>query len=391
MGTPDTAQRQRWLLQLAGVFLLAVVVRLILVALVHPQPVSDFRDYERAARWMAEGGLARVRQEWPDFFAVWPPGYPIFILLVRSLVDSRFAVLVAQAFLGALSPVLAMIIAHCLRPERAWLAGLLTALAPGAIVYCGLNASESLAVFLLVSGLALCLAANDNRLLSAAGGIVFGLTSLVRVAATIISVPAMVVLLVAGPRKAWPALVAFFLTILPWSIAQSAHYRAPVFVNFIGQHNLYIYNHPLNETGLFMVLPKSGPLDAKRAGWEMRSALLDIALHPAHYIYLCARRTGVWTGAIADWIMDRYAPSLMTADRVFRGALTIAALAAILAALRARRKELWPLVAGALCYVLATILVSAEVRFVHLALPMLAVLASNLVWPLRSASQVPPR
>lgn len=136
-----------------GVFLLALVVRLVFVC-VFNRPGdfvrSDMWVYDHRARNLLSGDLSA----WDTFT---PVGYPAFVAVVYALSGkSALAVGVLQAFLGALTAALSTLLAERTfgRRELALLLGVLCALHVPGVFYTGFLLTETTFSFLVVSAAA---------------------------------------------------------------------------------------------------------------------------------------------------------------------------------------------------------------------------------------------
>jgi hypothetical protein len=220
--------------QLAGLFILALALRLLLLfsgPWSQPeraeQPDSsrylllaeNLREYHTFGLEEPDGlihqAVARLRTAngtlppadanglRPESFRT--PGYPAFIALVQLLGGGLRAVLMVQCFLGAASACLTAGIAQFLglSPRAAFLTGLLWAIHPGLIVGDCLILTESLFNALIV--MALFLAGRMRSALEMAGvGFLLALATLVR--------PLGLLFLPAALAMAWPNLRSKILT-----------------------------------------------------------------------------------------------------------------------------------------------------------------------------------
>ncbi|MDE3096537.1 MAG: glycosyltransferase family 39 protein [Chloroflexota bacterium] len=173
---------QRWLRSgearwIIAVFLLALGVRLALVAYVHPSPRDGRYDdsvfFDSAARHLAAGdGYVFDPAVWkaPDgapiypgqhdltATALWPPGYPATLAVVYKLTgDSLWAARLLNVLLGALTPVLVFLIARRLFDlNAAAFAGVTLAVLPGHVLYTSVLLTETSFGFLVALVLAVC-------------------------------------------------------------------------------------------------------------------------------------------------------------------------------------------------------------------------------------------
>lgn len=168
--TPDA----RWLL---AVFALALVVRLIVVSVVTPDPrdgrFDDSVFYDSAARHLADGdGYVFDTTVWvaPDGnpiypnqpatvpTALWPPGYALTLAAIYAVTDDSFTVArFANAIFGALTAALVFLIArHLFDLAAAVAAGAALALMPAHVLFTAILLSETYFGFLMATVLAVC-------------------------------------------------------------------------------------------------------------------------------------------------------------------------------------------------------------------------------------------
>lgn len=129
-------------------------MRLVWVAWIRPEPISDFARYRGYAEALALDPFAPVARGVSL-------GYPLFVSFLFRLGLGVHGVYFAQAFLGAFTVYL---VADLLKPRRetgieasqrpfaAWLGGLLLAFAPGHIGYTSILGTEIFAALFLVWG-----------------------------------------------------------------------------------------------------------------------------------------------------------------------------------------------------------------------------------------------
>lgn len=163
----------KWLL---AVFAVALVVRLLALAYVHPDPRDGRFDdsvwYDTTARhlaagdgyvfdpsvWVAADG-SRIYPEENELSptALWPPGYPVTLAVVYALTgDSVTAGQLLNVLLGAATAGLVFLIARRLFDlTAAVFAGLSIALLPSHVLFTTVLLSETFFGFLLAAGLAI--------------------------------------------------------------------------------------------------------------------------------------------------------------------------------------------------------------------------------------------
>lgn len=168
--TPDA----RWLL---AVFALALVVRLLAVAYVHPNPRDGRFDdsvwYDATARHLAAGDgyvfdptIWKLADGSPIFpgetqqspTALWPPGYPLTLAALYKVTgDSLPAARLLNVLFGALTVALVFLIARRLFDRAAAIfAGGALAILPSHVLFTTILLSETYFGFLLASVLAIC-------------------------------------------------------------------------------------------------------------------------------------------------------------------------------------------------------------------------------------------
>jgi len=163
----------RWLI---AVFAVALMVRLLALAYVHPDPRDGRYDdsvwYDTTARHLAAGDgyvfdptvwvAADGSRIYPDEndtspTALWPPGYPLTLAAVYALTgDSVTAGQLLNVLLGAATVALAFLIARRLFDVTAAVfAGLALALLPSHVLFTTVLLSETYFGFLLAAALAI--------------------------------------------------------------------------------------------------------------------------------------------------------------------------------------------------------------------------------------------
>ena len=126
-------------------------MRLVWVAIVRAQPVSDFLFYYRGAVNIAGGDGYSIRDHATAFF---PVGYPAFLGAIFKVAGTDIAVMkLANVALWVVAAVLAYLLGKQVGGSRATglVAGLIVALYPEYLVYSALGASENLMVPLLLA------------------------------------------------------------------------------------------------------------------------------------------------------------------------------------------------------------------------------------------------
>jgi 4-amino-4-deoxy-L-arabinose transferase-like glycosyltransferase len=242
----------------AGIFLLALVPRLLFALAPHPPPFSDMEDYDRTAvNFLMGNGLAMS----PEYRAYRPPGYPVFLALLYAIVGHNLVVVrVIQASLSAGSCVLLYELARYLLADedQRWirigvpvLAGLALALYEPNIFLSGVILTETLFIFLLLLFLViLCGPLSERRLSRFAAPVLLGVLSLVRPVG-VTYIPALL-----AASTVWPwrlrrevcrialSLVLFLLPLIPWTIRNARVVHAIVPLSTNAGVNFYIGHHP---------------------------------------------------------------------------------------------------------------------------------------------------
>jgi 4-amino-4-deoxy-L-arabinose transferase-like glycosyltransferase len=249
-------------------FAAALLVRLLWLGFVHPEPLSDFRWYFGQGQRLAAGQGYTVTDDgcplWeqgrplpaPQPTAFWPVGYPLFLAgifrLFGGIIDPLLAAKSANValYLGLMAAL-----AWCVRRIfRSKLAGrialVLLAFLPNHIAYVSITSSEILFAFLATLGVALLIRGREREgvWLRLAAGLVLGLATWTKPAAVLLPV------LVLGAlhfrergRLVRVAAVVYFalaLTLVPLGVRNRRAFGRFVFVSTNGGINLVIGNMP---------------------------------------------------------------------------------------------------------------------------------------------------
>jgi 4-amino-4-deoxy-L-arabinose transferase-like glycosyltransferase len=240
--TPDA----RWLL---AIFLVAFSLRLITVAVIHPNSRDGRFDdsvwYDTSAKHLVAGdGYVFDPTVWyasdgtriyPDDnqltpTALWPPGYPVTLAAIYFVTDdSLWAARMFNVLCGALTAVLVYAIARKLFGlTEAVIAGLLMALFPGHIYFTPLLMSETYFLFLMTATIAVFLYFVLDRerplLLAVAGaGLLAGMTGMSRGEfAPFVGIMLLLMLLHLGLRRSLLPAAVLMLAVaalfVPWTI-----------------------------------------------------------------------------------------------------------------------------------------------------------------------------
>jgi 4-amino-4-deoxy-L-arabinose transferase-like glycosyltransferase len=260
------------------------------------------------------------------------PGYPGFLAAIYSIAGHSWrAAGFVQAVLGAVtSGLLVLLAAKVLSRRGCVIAGVLHAVSPTALAYVPVLASETLAVFLLVSGL-LGLAVAQERvggaryLLSAVSGALLGLLLLVRPAG-VFFLPALLVLAIySRGRRTWrarPGLVflgATLLALSPWLIRNHLAGLGPATLSTAGGENLLMGNNDRARLGGFQegVIERRNLPEKVQDGQFRKAALAWIRSHPGRYLALSGIRAGRLLGIEPDTWAAKYLVPTRENDRAF--------------------------------------------------------------------------
>ncbi|APR86022.1 Hypothetical protein A7982_11371 [Minicystis rosea] len=233
-GGQDASPSRRDLPFTAALFVLALIPRLYVAIAWAREPVWDGHYYDFGAKRIAAGlgysddvvvGARTIWHPWCHY----PVGYSGFLgLIYRIFGQGPHVATVANAVTGALLAVVVHRLArYATTPNRARLAGLVTALSPGLIVYAALLMTEPLAALGVVT--AAWLFARDPRPLRGglAAGVVMGLAALVR-PQSLLCIPALALIawpaagawkarILAAARPTAAALAASLAVVAPWT------------------------------------------------------------------------------------------------------------------------------------------------------------------------------
>jgi 4-amino-4-deoxy-L-arabinose transferase-like glycosyltransferase len=318
----------------AGIFLLALVPRLILATLFYDAPIGldDMFQYDMLARSLLSGNGYRWYQrvdvqEHRRYFSKYygidlpiedvpeagyqttfrAPGYPFFLASIYALAEepSRVGVArVVQAFLGASSVLLAAAIAQALgfsMRTAAW-TGIAVALYPTLWIYPLGLASENIFIPLILIGTLAMLRAARKKSVGwiLLAGAVLGFATLVRGALGIL-IPLAVIWMwkSSGRRHALYFLGPVIAVLLPWIIRNSLIWGRPTFIETTVGFNLYIGYHPEGDGGFKTSLalqPTQFIDDQERDQWSTEQALGFIADDPGRVIELSIRRFAYFWG-----------------------------------------------------------------------------------------------
>ena len=157
---------------LTSVFLLALLVRLINVALLANRD-AFFAEQDTFAYWMLGAALAKPETFWPTLSAMTDrmPLYPLLLAGIQhAFGDAPRAVALIQAAMDAVTCALIAALGALISPRVGWIAGILAALSPTLIVFSTQILTDSLFLFFF----ALVLLALARFLLRPGAGLAIG-------------------------------------------------------------------------------------------------------------------------------------------------------------------------------------------------------------------------
>ena len=408
------------------IFLVGLALRLIPVLLAYNLSIGldDMFQYDMLARslaagagfrWYAQNDLSLIEQYvhldlsnvdydprgvLTTFRA---PLYPAFLagiyLLFGAGVHRFFAARLAQAFLGALLPVLTYLVARRWFPEderAARLSAGVIAFYPMLLLYPLALATENLFFVLVLAGLLVLLVAVERPTPGgfAAAGVLFGLAALTR----------SIILLAVGMAAVWLwfslrrrretviLCLALGATITPWVVRNSLLSGRLTGIETSLGYNLYLGYHPQSD-GTFAYGPSLDLLsildDSTRDQVGTQRAVAFVRQDPLRVPEYTLYRLGYFFGLESRAMIYFYSndllgyvstPALLAAAFVllipFVAVSVSAALGLVIAPSGPASRVIVLLALG---YLLPNILILAEDRFHLVLVPLLAILAAR-VW-----------
>lgn len=248
------------LLWIAAILAVAVAARSFWVAYAPVDPtqragVVDMKFYHDSAVALTEG-KGYVNPESGTQTAQWPPGYPLFLAALYSLLGpSVTAAWIANIFLGALTCVALFILGCLMVSQRVGvIAGLLLAVFPGHVLFTSLLLSEILFTFLTVIAMILMLLVarrgqDGRRWRLVLLGLVIGAAALVRGQGLFLVIVAVLLwwLYTTDLERAarWAAIVvlAGLVVIVPWTIRNYVAMHGLVVISTNGGNSVWMGNH----------------------------------------------------------------------------------------------------------------------------------------------------
>lgn len=313
--TSDDAQCTRNLSwrELAFVYGLSLLPRVIWAVWAHATPLSDMREYDQLAMQLLGTGRFGL-----EGYLTWrTPVYPAMLAGVYGMVGHHVrAAMLLHVFLGAMTSVLLALLAARLISRRAGLlAGVIHALSVTSILYVPLLVTEHVAVPLVVGALlSLTVMAGGKRAGAWAGlaGLLLGLAILVRPACAFFLPGALAVAGYDFGARRWrlplagAILLALALPLLAW-VARNVRVGVGPVLSSSGDFILYMGTQSDDPTHWREdKLWEEFPSEAERSRIWRRAALHWIAGHPVGYLRLCGGR--VWKllgpqgdGYVAYW------------------------------------------------------------------------------------------
>jgi 4-amino-4-deoxy-L-arabinose transferase-like glycosyltransferase len=307
--TPEIGKRD--LGATAAILWLALLPRLYVALAWAREPVWDGHYYDFGARRIAAGRgysddvLVDGVLRWHPW-CHYPVGYSGFLAGIYAIFgNGPHVATVANAIVGALLAAFVHRLArYGISIQRARIAGLITALMPGLILYAALLMTEPLAALGMVVSAWLAIR-DDNRLRGAAlGGLALGLASLVR-PQSLLMAPAFVLLFVFRDRaRSWRrasglaavVLAASLVVIAPWTARNCKVMDGCALVSTNAGWNLAIGSFP-RATGRFETLRSSDGCDAVTGQVDQDRCWLKrgvgwIEASPGHFISLIPKKLG---------------------------------------------------------------------------------------------------
>jgi len=316
MGITQASSRA-WILLLAGIGLLAFVLRWYYVthAIVDSPIRGDAIEYYSYAWNLLHHGVfslakPNVAQIVSDSFR--DPGYPVFLAAwigaLEEFPDWYLSLLIGQAVLGALTVVLLMDAARGWLPPR-WIggAGVLMAIWPHSITIAGYVLSETLFGFLLALALYVLSVAlrRSSTWLMAAAGLVFGMAALTNAVAIPLA-PLLALLLwlmKRVPKRLLPTLaLAALLLPLCWML-RNAHVGGAssggrAAMNLV-QGSWPEYHDSFYRNAMY------GDAEARQNLEKMSAEYRLVQEHPAQGLGAIAQRMSAAPGRYIGWYLGK--------------------------------------------------------------------------------------
>ncbi len=354
----------RWVVP--ALFVLAIALRLAFVLAFPQVPSSDGEWYLVRAAEMARG---MGYQEAGHPTAFWPVGYPALLAASLWLCGPSLAGPIALNLIAA-AAILALVL-RCARlvgadEAGARLAGLLYAIYPAHIVYTGTTTSEATSTAVTMAAFALLVGGRRRRLALVAGGLLFGVATLMRAQMLMFPAGLLIAMTIVWRDYRWrDALkaavivhVAMAVVVLPWTIRNYRALGAVVPVSTNGGVSLYYGANP-HATGGWYAWERTPEWDrvvgipyGERVARQVeldrrfkRAAKEWIVAHPAAWVALGPTKIALLWAKDGDafWNLDASYPQagrtltlVRAADQALYMAMLALAVIAFVVALRAR-------------------------------------------------------
>lgn len=356
-------------LSLLGIFLLALVVRLlfIIVTGLSDAPTYDGIGYDIRAMNLLQG-KGYVRGDLPTAFR--PPGYPLFLAGVYGLFGHRYwAVRLVQVLIDAATCILFYFVVKKLFDRRVgFVAALGLSLYPLQIYMVGQFYSETLSFFfqMLILWLATLLPERKHVGVSLMMGLLLGATTLTRPTATL-WIPLMLlwVLYVSLKAKEVARIALVVLGLLlafgPWTVRNYLVFRAFIPISSLGGVGVWTGNNPLSEGGGMLPDERTwGGKDYPEHGWYGWEGLTEVQSNqrflekgitwirenPGDFLMLVPRKLGrLWSPTSFGVQFSRQDNPLLTAVVLPPYLLFLALAGGGIVLSRRKWRELFPLYA----------------------------------------------
>jgi len=385
-----------------GLFLLALVLRLLYLAEIRDTPyfdtlVLDAYEYDRLADELLEGNWLLAY----DGGYVHGLLYPCVLSLLKLCGAGHLAVRLFQAVLSSLSCVFVYRLAGCFFPRSVSLiAGLLAAFYWPFIFYGGELLATTLVIFLELA-LVLLLVRAEGRASVAAAGVLFGLLATARGNLLLLAPVLLWWLLRTAPRPRRPSLLlafslGFILAFSPFLLRSYLAQGSPL--PFQGGWSFYMGSNPAADGTPYarqgitwqrlelLPIQRGITAPAEKGIFYVREGLRFIWEQPAAYLSLLYRKFGLfWHAAEIPVSADlRYYERHSLLGRVLVldfGVIAPLALVGMLWGWRQRRDR-FLLYGFVLAYLVSGLLFSVCARYRLPAVPFLLIFAASGIWQL---------
>jgi 4-amino-4-deoxy-L-arabinose transferase-like glycosyltransferase len=392
------------------IFAIGLAVRLIAIALIPNEQISDSVWYDGAARSLGSGQGYGFRGERAWF----PPGYPFVLWLFYGVFGADQMVgKIANAFFGAATAALATIVGDRLLDRRSGaVAGVIVALWPNFLLHSLILSTEPLSALLWIGSVGLGLALPGHGAIRVAAiatlGLLVGLAILTR-PVSVVLIPTLA--LAVALRSRWKAvapLVAVtaiaFAMVGAWTLRNATVFGRPVLISTNGGYNLWqVNNEYADGTDFFWANVPAGlaEFETMRTADELTKndlgyafALQWMRAHPDRVVGLIPRKVlELWrtdTSAVYEALLSPpMLRSTAVADLIranglatrsmavaYYGAVLMAAVAGTLLLARTHAGAMAILVSPVVTLTLFSLVFQSKDRFHVPADPFLALLAA---------------